>query len=159
ILIGAAILVAALFVVLFGRSPSERAKLPWQVRDIGLFLGGTLFGLAALYSYGCIILGHWRCLMNAPERRGAKWLMFSCLTCILAGPMLNFAAGLTGVQQQPKIERGVEGIRDFKYTRDGALMQLGSAGISALGNVLFILFLRAVARCFEDRIRVFLVDL
>jgi hypothetical protein len=159
VLIAAVFLLIGLIWALFLQAAIARAKIPWQVRDISLFLGLTLLGVAALYSYGCIVVGHWRCLMNAPERRGARWLMFACLTCILAGPMLNFGAGLTGVQTKPKLERGFDGIRDLKYTRDGAMMQLGSGAVSALGNVLFILFLRAVARCFEDRARVFLVNI
>ena len=159
LLIGAAILIGGSAVLILVMGPQERAKIPWQVREIGPFLGLGLFGLAALYCYGCVIVGHWRCLMNVPERRGARWLMFGCLTCILAGPTLNFASNLTGVEHKPKLERGLDGVKEFKMTKEGAIMQVGSAGVQVLGSVLFILFLRAVANCFEDRGRVILVDM
>jgi hypothetical protein len=159
LIIGGAILLGAAIAIVLMLDPKDRAKIPWQVREVGPFLGLALFGIICLYAYGCIIVGHWRCLMNVPERRGARWLMFGCLTCILAGPALNFAAGFTGVQTQPKIERGLDGIKDIKYTTEGAVMQFGSLAIAILGNVLFILFLRAVARCFEDAGRVLVVNL
>jgi hypothetical protein len=145
--------------VLIGMSPQDRAKIPWQVRDIGLFLGLGLFALLCTYCYGCVVVGHWRCLMNAPERRGARWLMFGCLTCILAGPALNLASNITGVENKPKLEKGLDGIREFKMSKEGAIMQLGSGALQLLGGVLFILFLRAVVRCFDDKFRVFLLDL
>ena len=44
-------------------------------------------------------------------------------------------------------------------TKEGAIMGVASAGVQVLGGILFILFLRAVAGCFEDRSRVLLVDL
>jgi hypothetical protein len=159
IIIGAAIILGMMIAIILFMSPAERAKIPWQVREVGPFLLLALFGLACLYAYGCIIIGHWRCLMNVPERCGAKWLMFACLTCILAGPALNFAAGYSGVQKQPKIEHGLSGIKEIKYTTEGLVMQIGSIAIQILGNVLFLLFLRAIARCFEDSTRVFLVNL
>src|SRR5262249_39010631 len=159
LIIGGAILLGLAVAAVLMLDPKDRAKIPWQVREVGPFLGLALFGIICLYSYGCIIVGHWRCLMNVPERCGARWLMFGCLTCILAGPALNFAAGFTGVQTQPKIERGLDGIKDVKYTTEGLVMQIGSVGVAILGNVLFILFLRAVARCFEDETRVLIVNL
>jgi hypothetical protein len=153
------LVVSAGIMVLVMMSAQDRAKIPWQVREAGFFLGLVAVALIGLYSYGCIVIGHWRCLMNAPERCGAKWLMFACLTCILAGPALNVAAGVTGVRQQPKFQRGIQGISDIQYSSEGAILQVGSIGIQVLGNVLFLLFLRAIARCFEDRGRVLLVDL
>jgi hypothetical protein len=159
LIIGGAILLGVAIAVLLMIEVKERNKIPWQVREVGPFLGLALFGILCLYAYGCIVVGHWRCLMNVPERCGARWLMFGCLTCILAGPALNFAAGFTGVQTQPKIERGLDGIKDVKYSTEGAVMQIGSIGVAILGNVLFILFLRAIARCFEDSGRVILVNL
>jgi hypothetical protein len=158
LLIGAAVLFATGTGIILSLSLQQRAKIPWQVREIGLFLGLGLLGLASLYCYGCVIVGHWRCLMNVPERRGARWLMFGCLTCILAGPALNLASNLTGIEKGVKLERGLDGVKEFRMSKEGAIMQAGSAGVQALGLILFILFLRAVARCFEDRGRVFLVD-
>jgi len=146
-------------VVLIGMGPRERAKIPWQVRDVGFFLGLGLFGLLCIYCYGCVLVGHWRCLMNAPERRGARWLIFGCLTCTLAGPALGVAANLTGVENKVKLERGLDGVKEIKMSKEGAIMQLGSAGVQTLGSVLFVLFLRAVANCFGDRWRVVVLDM
>jgi hypothetical protein len=159
LLIGAAVVLGIAIGVALSLSPQQRAKIPWQIREIALWLGLGLFGIVAIYCYGCIVVGHWRCLMNAPERRGARWLMFGCLTCILAGPGLNLASNLTGVEKQPKLERGINGLKEIKMSKEAAIMQVGSAVVQVLGSVLFILFLRAVANCFEDRARVVLVDL
>jgi hypothetical protein len=158
-LIGASVILGVVVGVLVSMSPQERAKIPWQIRETGFFLGLGLFGLLCTYCYGCVVVGTWRCLLNAPERRGARWLMFGCITCILAGPALNLASGITGVENKPKLEKGLDGIREFKMSKEGAIMQLGSGALQVLGGVLFILFLRAVVGCFDDRFKVFLLDL
>jgi hypothetical protein len=158
VLILAAVVLGASAAVLLHLSPEERRKIPWQLREVGLWMGLGLFGLLSLYCYGCVIVGHWRCLMNVPERRGARWLMFGCLTCILAGPALNVASNLTGVEKGAKWERGIAGVKELRMSKEGAIMAVGSAAVQALGGILFILFLRAVAGCFEDRFRVRIVD-
>jgi hypothetical protein len=159
VLIGAIMVVATVFVFLFGVDPADRSKTSWQVRDIGLFLGLGVVAVASLYSYGCVVLGHWRCLMSAPERHGAKWLMFACITCVLAGPALNFAASLSGVERTPKLQRGLRDITQVKYSAEGAIMQAASAGVNVLGTVFFMLFLRSVARCFQDATRAWMANL
>ncbi len=159
VLIAAVLLVVGTIVVLFGMDDADRKRVPWQVKEVGLFLGVAALGLACLYGYGCIVVGHWRCLMNAPERRGAKWLMFACMTCILTGPALNIAAGVGGFKRPPKIQRGLDDVKDTEFTDNAAIMELAGAGTKLLGIVLFLLFLRAVADCFQDRVRVVLVEL
>jgi hypothetical protein len=159
VLVAAVIVVATVFIILFGIDPAQRSKTSWQVRDIGLFLGLGAVAVASLYSYGCVVVGHWRCLMNAPERHGAKWLMFACITCVLAGPALNFASGVSGIQRAPKVQRGLKDIKEVHYSKEGAIMQAASAGINVLGTVFFMLFLRAVARCFEDATRAWMANL
>jgi len=158
VLILTAVALGVLAAVFLSLSPLEKKKIPWQLRDIGPWLALAALGLVSLYCYGCVIVGHWRCLMNVPERRGARWLMFGCLTCVLAGPALNFASNLTGVEKGAKWERGLDGIKELRMSKEGAIMAVGSAAVQGLGGILFILFLRAVARCFEDRARVTLVD-
>ena len=158
LLIAAAIMLVTLAVIFLTLSPQQKAKIPWQLREVGLWFGLAMFGLLSLYCYGCVLVGHWRCLMNVPERRGARWLMFGCLTCILAGPALNFASNLTGVEKGVKWERGIAGVKELRMSKEGTIMAVGSAGVQALGGILFILFLRAVAGCFEDRFRVRLVN-
>ena len=85
--------------------------------------------------------------------------MFACLTCILAGPAMNVAAGISGVQRAPRFDHGWDGIKQLRYATEGVIMQVASAGVQVLGGVFFLLFLRAVARCFEDSRRVLLVHL
>jgi hypothetical protein len=159
LLIIASVIGVVAVIYFLGMDSKERAKIPWQIREIALFLGMGLFGLLCLYCYGCVIVGHWRCLMNAPERRGARWLIFGCLTCTLAGPALSLASSLTGVNNKPKLERGIDGVRDLKLSKEGQIMQVGSAGVQLLGSVLFVLFLRSVAKCFDNRVRVLILDL
>jgi hypothetical protein len=159
VLVAVILVVLTVFVILFGVDPAQRSKTSWQVRDIALFLGLGAVAVGSLYSYGCIVVGHWRCLMNAPERHGAKWLMFACMTCILSGPALNFAAGVSGIQRAPRLQRGLKDVAEVKYSTEGAIMQAASAGVNVLGTVFFMLFLRAVARCFDDTARAWLANL
>jgi hypothetical protein len=149
----------AAIILTFTKNDRGSFHLKENNRDLVLFLTIGFTGLAWLYSYGCIIVGHWRCLMNAPERRGAKWLMFACLTCILAVPALNFASGFSGVKRAPKMRHGIEDVRDVELTMGGTVMSAASAGCEVLSTVLFVCFLRAVTRCFDDRVRTLLVDI
>lgn len=159
LMIASFFLAAFAIVMIFGRSSAGGFKLGENSRDLCLFLTAGFLVLAWVYSYGCIIVGHWRCLMNAPERRGAKWLMFACMTCILAVPTLNFASGTSGLRRQPVIKRGLEDVGQVEFTSAGKIMSAASLGCEVLSTVLFMLFLRAVGRCFDDRACTHLVDL
>jgi hypothetical protein len=112
-----------------------------------------------LYSWGCILWGYWRCLMHAPERYWAKWLMFGCLLCICAGPVINVVVGASSIPRQVKFQRGLEDLSKIELPRSAMVMQLAAAGVDQLNFLLFILFLRAVARCFNDSVQVQLTNL
>jgi hypothetical protein len=117
------------------------------------YIGFSALSLIWLFGYGMIVAGQWRCLMNAPERSGAKWLMFACMTGLLMGPALNVGACVAGIEQPPNYRRGPAGFTRVKFTHTGTQMQVGSGLLSFSSFVFFILFLRAVARCFEDPVR------
>src|SRR5205807_1482356 len=51
--------------------------------------GFGVMGVAGMLSYAWIMVGKWRCLMNAPERHNAKWLMFAAMTCLGMSPALT----------------------------------------------------------------------
>jgi hypothetical protein len=97
----------------------------------------------------------WRCLMNAPERGGARWWMFASMVCIFATPALNFIGGVTGAyssgQTRAQQVAALEHMTADKYMeslRGGnteSFMRLAGAAIGPLGGMFFILFLRAVA--------------
>jgi hypothetical protein len=123
------------------------------------YLGLGLTTLLGPLGYGMIAMGKFRCLMNAPERFHCRWLMFACMACLLMGPALNVTASFTGLSKAPELKRGPEGFRNVEFTKLGGAMQAVS-GVIGLGSlVLFVLFLRAVARCFEDELQVALANL
>jgi hypothetical protein len=149
---------ACLFVVaLRGREldilPRNGSK---NLIDTLIIVGALLMGAASLVSYGMVMVGKWRCLMSAPERRAAKWLMFTCMLCMLVGPVVNvlFSVGGGGADNIRALKKGQDGVEDVKFEATGAIMQLVGLAISLSSTVLFVLFLRAVASCFNSKILV-----
>jgi hypothetical protein len=65
---------------------------------------------------------------------------------------------VTGLQTAPELKRGPEGFRQMKFTTFGAGMQIASGVIGFGSLVLFVLFLRAIAKCFEAHSRIWLAD-
>lgn len=120
-----------------------------------LAMGGVLF-LAVIFTGWAILRNKWRCLMNAPERGGAKWWMFASMVCVFATPAINFACGITGANAGTQTSRtnrlaALEKMTAEKYTESlraqdgGAYMRLAGAVVGPLGGMFFLLFLRAVA--------------
>lgn len=133
---------------------SVNAKADWN--SIVLYAGGAACGLGLFFSYLFVIMGQWRCLA-APERKFAKAFMFASMLCILASPVLSFLAGWSG---------GMDAAMAAKHTGAGGrgltttdYMQLGSGILNLAGSVLFILFLRACAACFESKALVWCCNL
>jgi hypothetical protein len=124
------------------------SKVEW--RSIALYLGSAIFALTMLYSYVQIFVGQWRC-MHAPERNWAKTFMFACMLCLISVPILSFIAGWTG---------GMEAVVSLRPNHRGKLipiseyLQLASNFLNLVGSILFILFLRAVASCWDDKVTV-----
>jgi hypothetical protein len=121
--------------------------------ELLMILGGLLLGLSSLISYGMVMVGKWRCLMSAPERRAAKWLMFTCILCMLVGPVMHamFSVGGGGADNFRALKKGQDGVEDIKFEATGAVLQLVGLAISLSSTVLFVLFLRAVGSCFNNK--------
>ncbi len=131
-----------------------------SVANLWLFYGGLgILSIISLISYGIIISGKLICTLNTSERHGAKWLMFACMTCLLMGPALNFVSFRLGLQEPPEFKRGPLGFQKMRMSAGGARLQIASAVFALSSVVCFMLFLRAVAQCFEDHGRVMHVNL
>jgi hypothetical protein len=151
ILIGGTLLGVALVVFAVYSLMTTANAGPKNLTFVWIFyIGGSLISTIGLIGYGVILAGKWRCLMGAPERHGAKWLMFGCMTCIVMGPALNVVTAVTGVAKAPDFKRGAAGFKQMQFSKLGGVMQLAGAGISLGSLAFFLLFLRAVARCFDN---------
>ncbi len=145
-LIGVGLVVYSAYGWLLG--PGARpGRLPplstiWQ-----FYIGLGILSTVGTFGYLMVVGGQWKCLHGAPERYGARWLMFFCLVCLLAGPALNIASYIGCVQRYPELSRGAASLRQIRFTASGHYMQLASAAASLLYSLFFLLFLRAVAHC------------
>jgi hypothetical protein len=138
----------------------------------------AMVGIALVFGMACvsatmIVYGQWRCLMYAPERGGAKLLMFGVLFCTITGPALStsFALSKWGTPPPPPVKHRRltatdAAVQRAEFYRDNLTAQntsgyveLACVGLGALANLMFILFLRAAASCWDDRLRVLMVDL
>jgi hypothetical protein len=172
LMIGSVVFAAGVIVCMVmeleGASPAEKAAGPSMI----LYLLVGLAGIVLLCSYGMILKNMWRCLMHAPERNHAKWLMFASILCILMGPALSTCAGFFGAGAS--VEIGEDEVKetpaDAKYGRvggyakalsvrrtDGCLRLAGSA-LGLLSSLFFVLFLRATALCFDHHLRARLAE-
>ncbi|MFL5242757.1 MAG: hypothetical protein ACJ8FY_11670 [Gemmataceae bacterium] len=145
---------AALFYAVYHRELDAASKLSKQSSSLIIFFGIGFLGLASLISYGFIIAGKWRCIMNAPERHAAKWLMFLCILCLLVSPSLHLIFSLSGEgaeNYRHMRQHGKEGLAELKIEGTAGAMQLVSTGLGLASTLLFVLFLRAVACCFKSQ--------
>ena len=137
------------------------AHMVAKPNDKGAMLGFEVTCMVAIgavilltgYCYGKIVLGHWNCLKHAPERYGAKWMIFACITCVVMGPALNVSCSVGGVQKQAEFRRGPKGFKMPQFDQTTRYMQMASSAIALTSFLLFMGFLRAVALCFSDQAR------
>jgi hypothetical protein len=116
-----------------------------------VLLGLVIVGAGTLIAFVLALLGTWRCLMHAPQRHGAKELLFACLNSLVLGPGLLVASHFFGgARNYEWLERGLEGLQDVRFLHPGTLMQLGGGLLCLIGFLLFTQFLRVVAQCFDD---------
>jgi hypothetical protein len=154
---------AALLVVGVVYTVSQAQGLPDFVDAALLIYAGIgILFLMGLGSFTLIVKGSIRCLINAPERCGARWLMFVSTLCVVIGPALNFVSGLVGPKVKPVMVARTTGAADevnqilreygkSLQVRDGrAYVALAGNVTNLLSGIFFVLFLRAVARCFDD---------
>jgi hypothetical protein len=155
---GSAVGAALVWLVLAG--PALPGPVGEDSHDLlPLFAALTLL-LTAVFSYGLVLAGQWRCLMYAPPRGSAKELIYVCFHCLLLGSGLNAAgAYLDGGKTYAALQRGWAGLEALDPWSAGNLMQLGSVLLGVAGSLVFSQILRNVADCFNDRRRVRAVDL
>jgi hypothetical protein len=137
-----------------------------------LFAGVLVFGLVSLFGFACIVRGKWNCVMSAPERYHARWMMFGSILCILMGPALNVASFFIGVdkEESARLSRAkkdptvlVKELEAYKKNPKNlgtqTYIKLAGSFAGMLSTVFFVLFLRAVALCCQDRPRAILAEL
>jgi hypothetical protein len=138
----------------FKKSIDQVSGNPFTV----LLLGGAVSFFASLISSYLLIRGKWRCVVNAPEQRGAKWLMFASVVCICSGPALHLASGFAKaatvtqktdeVEIKPGLERSmIRYVEELRENDSAAYLRLMGCVITPLGPIFFVLFLRAIHRC------------
>ncbi len=157
------------------------AKVEKVTEALVVMLTGTaICGFVLVWGYVMVIRGEWGCLMRAPERCYAKWYMFAAITCLLIGPVSGFITGFlvsmgppppAMEELQERIQRNPQEaarwLQDKEnqeqfwdaMTRPYVYVRAASAVVGLLSNVFFVLFLRAVNRCWEDDARTTIVDL
>jgi hypothetical protein len=168
--IGSVLGVVALAVLLVPEHAVTHASNQIDWVEIILLVAVLVAVLTILTSYGMLLTGQWLCLMYAPERCGAKWMMFSAMTCLVAAPVLNITASFLVDQELVRAHKKpdhsatgiMRGVKDYPQALEEpdiyGYLRLAGSGLGVLSSLFFILFLRSVARCFEDRTRVLLVD-
>jgi hypothetical protein len=160
VLIAGGLLASLTIALACGWGPAPlRQSMTQENRDDLLLLGLLMVGLTALLSYGLVLLGQWRCLMYAPERQGARELMYVCLNLVVIASLMNVAGGvLDGARTYAALRQGAAWVERLDWRGAGTLLQLGSAVVGLLASLIFSQFLRTVASCFNDRTRVRSVD-
>jgi hypothetical protein len=168
--LGSVLGVVTLAVLLVPDKPVSHSfnQIDWV--EIILLVACLVAVLAIMASYAMLLTGQWLCLMYAPERCGAKWMMFSAMTCLVAAPVLNITASFLVDQELARAHKKqdhsatgiLRGVKEYPEAIQEpdiyGYLRLAGSGFGVLSSLFFILFLRSVARCFEDRTRVLLVD-
>jgi hypothetical protein len=131
----------------FTRAPARLSiGAMWQ-----FYIGMGIISLTGLISWGMVMAGKFRCMLNAPERHSARWLIFVCMTCTFVAPTFNVAAGIGFAQRPVELQRGAFGLQELKLNTTGRIIHLIGFGCGLLSPLAFVLFLRAIARCLELR--------
>ncbi len=136
------------------------SEMPATVEDAGragltmalvATLGFGLIALVSLYSYILILTGKCRCAIDAPEASGARWLMFACILCIIAGPVLSIASSFVGPSQARDLS-SAKSREELTGKLAGPSHAEAVGGILSIGaTLLFVLFLRAIGQRFESQ--------
>jgi hypothetical protein len=143
------------------------------------FFAGVIF-LLGLWSLILVVTGKLRCLINVPERAGAKWMMFVSMLFFAACPTLDFISRMLpshvtpeqvqavlaksplirGKLPTPSKKNGDVVMATFNEVRDlsislalldsKAYLAMAGSMCGLLSTTFFVLFMRAVAKCFFD---------
>jgi hypothetical protein len=143
-----------------GGAPLPGLNLVREDCDNLLLFGLLTIVATGVLSYSLVLVGQWRCLMYAPERQGAKELMYVCINAVVIGSILNgVGVWVDGARTYAALQRGWDEALALGLSSPGMLLQLVSAGLGLFGSLVFSQFLRNVASCFNDRARMRSVDL
>jgi len=150
--VGTAAGIGVFLLAIYGHEMGLFAKGNKNTMELISTAGVLLIGVTSLLSYSLILAGKWRCLMNAPERHAARWLIFSCMLCMVIGPVMNILTSLggDGANNYKQLQHYKEGIH-LTFNSVGSILQLLGTILSVVSTTLFILFLRAVGCCFRSR--------
>lgn len=125
---------------------------PMKITHLWYFyIGIATLNISGLLSWGLILAGQWRCLMSSAERRGARWIMFFCMTCVVMGPVLHFLAWTGGLSTPVKWGGGPQAFHEMKikFTLLGIYLMSASLVTSGLYKLSFWYYLQTVAGCME----------
>jgi len=140
------VVVAVVLVALLAASDAARSlrrihsKAEWGT--MAWYGGGAAALLGYAYGFWLMVSGQWLCL-SAPERRLAKPLVFTSLLCLAAAPVL---AGVGASLFLGSAQVGKTRIADPRGT-----VLMASGLLNLCGYVLLAFFLRACAKCFDNR--------
>lgn len=153
IVAGSLLAAAIIQVIKAGGIQPGMAPRRLNISVLWFFYGGLgLLAVASLFGYGSIVIGYWRCLINVPERNGARWLLFTSMTCVLMGPAINLVASFA-LDKGVELKRGPQGLAQIEFTPFAEKLQIAGALLGMASLVCFMLFLRAIALCFDDDFR------
>jgi hypothetical protein len=138
---------------------------PWlapspENRGLFVLLSVLVLGLTAVLSYGLVLTGLWRCLMNASQQQKSKKFVFVCLNTLLLAAILNVAGVcLDGGRTYTALHRGGEELATFDACSAGNLLHAGGLALGLFSSLIFSQFLRNVAGCFRARSEIQSVDM
>jgi hypothetical protein len=151
LLLGSILSGALVWMVLTGRSVFGLGEGPHGDELLLTLTGLTIF-LTAVFSYGLVMYGQWRCMLFAPPRNSAKEVMYVCFHCVLVGSVLNaIGAYLDGGKTYAALQHGWEGLQELDPWSASNIMQIASILLGIIGSLVFSQYLRNVAECFSDR--------
>jgi hypothetical protein len=136
------------------------AHKPQKIEHVWMFyIGLAIIKLSGLFAWGLIIGGQFQCLMSSPERHGAKWVIFFCLTCIVMGPALYFLAWFAGLSVPINWQMGLAGVQKVRFNTFGLGMMIASAVCSVLYTLSFWYYLGVVAKCMRSKSAILMVGM
>jgi hypothetical protein len=154
LMVGLGVIVALIGYTAVSLKARHGDKTALLIFEVACMVG---LGLAFLLLLACGWMigkgGYWRCLKYSPERYGAKWMIFTSMTCLTMGTALNMSCSFAGVQRQPEFRKGPDGFQMPEFDPNTRIMQLACTGVGLASFVLFMGYLRAVALCFNHQSR------
>jgi hypothetical protein len=140
--------------------PTHPLHVPSDFKEEAKLIGLVVIGLITAVGYRFSIAGKWRCLLNAPERNGLRWVMFACITGIVTAPIFYTTAYLTtGPANGDLQEHDVVYIKKLKLNSTQAALQLAGAGSVLLSSLALMVFFRRTAHLFRAVKLMHVVDL